>query len=107
MGILRRLSRWMGTQDHMTHIVAGNKAPGFSLQSLDNKEYSLNALMERGPVVAAFFKISCPVCQFSFPFLDRLYIRYGSDGDTFFGIFQDDAISSQKFSQEYGFTFLI
>src|SRR6266436_791462 len=107
MGILRRLSRWMGTQDHMTHIVAGNKGPGFSLQSLDNKEYSLNALMERGSVVAAFFKISCPVCQFAFPFVERLHKRYGSDGATFLGISQDDAKSSQKFAKEYGITFPI
>src|SRR3989442_12227733 len=79
MGILRRLSRWMGKQDHMTHIVAGNTAPGFSLKALDNKEYSLCTVMARGPVVAAFFKISCPVCQFTFPFLERLYRRYGGD----------------------------
>ena len=70
----------------MTHIVAGNKAPGFSLKSLDNKEYSLNTLLERGPVVAAFFKISCPVCQFTFPFLERLYKQYGDDRATFLGI---------------------
>ncbi len=107
MGILRRLSRWMGKQDHMTHIVAGNKAPGFSLKALDNKEYSLNTLMERGPVVAAFFKISCPVCQFTFPFLERLYKRYGGDGATFLGISQDDAKASQKFAKEYGITFPI
>src|SRR5229473_8051334 len=76
MGILRRLSRWMGKQDQMTNIVAGNIAPGFSLKALDNKEYSLNTLMERGPVVAAFFKVSCPVCEFTFPFLERLHKRY-------------------------------
>ncbi len=69
----------------MTHIVAGNIAPGFSLKALDNKQYSLNTLLERGPVVAAFFKISCPVCQFTFPFLERLYKRYGGDGVTFLG----------------------
>jgi len=91
----------------MTHIVAGNKAPGFSLQSLDNKEYSLSTLFERGPVVAAFFKISCPVCQFTFPFLDRLYKRYGGESVTFLGISQDDAQSSQKFAKEYGITFPI
>jgi peroxiredoxin len=107
MGILRRLSRWMGTQDHMTHIVAGNLAPIFSLKALDNKEYSLSALMERGPVVAAFFKISCPVCQFTFPFLERLHKRYGSEGATFLGISQDDARSSAKFAKEYGVTFPI
>lgn len=105
MGILRRLTRWMGKQDHMTHIVAANKAPGFSLKSFDNKEYSLNTLLERGPVVAAFFKISCPVCQFTFPFLERLHKRYGGDGATFLGISQDDAKSSQKFAKEYGITF--
>ena len=91
----------------MTHILAGNTAPGFSLKALDNKEYSVRTLLERGPVVAAFFKISCPVCQFTFPFLDRLYKRYGGEGVTFLGISQDDAQSSQKFAKEYGITFPI
>ncbi len=91
----------------MTHIVAGNTAPEFSLKALDNKEYSLNSLVERGPVVAAFFKISCPVCQFTFPFLERLYKRYGGDGVTFVGISQDDARSTTKFVKEYGVTFPI
>ena len=107
MGILRRLSRWMGKQDHMTHIVAGNTVPGFSLKALDNKEYSLNSLMERGPVVAAFFKVSCPVCQFTFPFLERLYKRYGGNGVTFLGISQDDTRATAKFAKEYGVSFPI
>ena len=91
----------------MTHIVAGNTAPGFSLKSLDNKDYSLNALLERGPVIAAFFKVSCPVCQFTFPFLERLYKRYGGDGVTFLGISQDDARATAKFAKEYGISFPI
>src|SRR5881296_3931122 len=107
MGILRRLSRWMGKQEQMMNIVAGNTAPGFSLKALDNKEYSLNTLIERGPVVVAFFKISCPVCQFTFPFLERLYRRYGGDGVTFLGISQDDARSTMSFAKEYGITFPI
>jgi peroxiredoxin len=89
----------------MTHIVAGNKAPGFSLKSLDNKEYSLNTLLERGPVVAAFFKISCPVCQFTFPFLERLYKHYGDDRATFLGVSQDDARATKDFAREYAVTF--
>jgi peroxiredoxin len=105
MGILRRLLRWRGTDDQMTHIVAGNIAPGFSLKGLDGKEYSLGALEQRGPVVAAFFKISCPVCQFTFPFLERLHKRYGGNGVTFLGISQDDAQSTKKFAAEYGVTF--
>ena len=91
----------------MTHIVAGNIAPGFSLKAVDNKEYSLNTLMERGPIVAAFFKISCPVCQFTFPFLERLYKRYGGESATFIGVSQDDARATAKFAREYGITFPI
>jgi peroxiredoxin len=105
MSILRRLSRWMGSQDQMTNIVAGNLAPGFSLKSLDNREFSLTSLLERGPVVAAFFKISCPVCQFTFPFLERLHQRYRGDNVTVVGISQDDARSTRKFASEYGVTF--
>src|ERR1700732_5415617 len=105
MGILRRLLRWRGTDDQMTHIVAGNIAPGFSLKGLDGKEYSLGALVQRGPVVAAFFKISGPVCQFTFPFLERLHKRYGENGVTFLGISQDDAQSTKKFAAEYGVIF--
>ena len=95
----------MGSQDDMTHIVAGNTAPDFSLKSLDQKEYSLRALLERGPVVAAFFKISCPVCQFTFPFLERLHQRYGSSSATFLGISQDDPRATKSFASEYGVTF--
>jgi peroxiredoxin len=89
----------------MTHIVAGNRAPGFSLKSLDGKEHSLNDLLQRGPVVAAFFKVSCPVCQFTFPFLERLHKRYGGDGVTFLGISQDDARDTKDFAKEFGVTF--
>jgi len=105
MSILRRLSRWMGSKDDMTHIVAGNTAPEFSLKSLDQKQYALRTLLERGPVVAVFFKVSCPVCQFTFPFLERLHERYGSGGATFLGISQDDARATKGFASEYGVTF--
>ena len=89
----------------MTHLAPGNPAPEFSLKSLDQKEYSLRALLERGPVVTAFFKISCPVCQFTFPFLERLHQYYGSSGVTVLGVSQDDARATKSFASEYGVTF--
>jgi peroxiredoxin len=89
----------------LTHIETGHAAPRFSLQSLDGKEYSLGTLLEKGPVVAAFFKISCPVCQFTFPYLQRLFERYGSGGVSFLGISQDDARNTKAFNKEYGITF--
>ena len=95
----------MGAQDGMTNIVAGGTAPGFSLKALDGKEYSLGKLMQRGPVMAAFFKISCPVCQFTFPFIERLYKRYGSDDVAFVGISQDSAADTKDFARTFGVTF--
>ena len=89
----------------MTHIVAGNVAPGFSLKGLDGKERSLRGLLDEGPVVTAFFKISCPVCQFTFPFLERLHTSYGGDGVTILGVSQDDAKDTKRFASEFGVTF--
>jgi peroxiredoxin len=100
----RFLSRILLSEGQMTHIVAGNKAPDFSLNDSNGKDYSLSVLLEKGPVVAAFFKISCPVCQFTFPFLERLHQRYGKTA-TFLGISQDDAKATKKFTDEYGVTF--
>jgi peroxiredoxin len=91
----------------MTHVNAGQTAPEFSLKGIDGKIYSLEELRRKGPVLAAFFKISCPVCQFTFPFLQRLYERYGSDDVTFLGISQDDAKATAGFAKQYGITFPI
>jgi peroxiredoxin len=105
MSLLRRIARWVQAEENMTHIVAGNLAPGFSLKGFDGKERSLQVLLDQGPTVVAFFKVSCPVCQFTFPFLERLYRTYGGDGVTIVGISQDDAKATQKFASEYGVTF--
>jgi peroxiredoxin len=105
MSIYRRLQRWLGAEDRMTRIVPGDVAPGFSLKSIDGKEFSLNAALQRGTVVLAFFKVSCPVCKFTFPFLQRLYKLYGGDGVTFLGVSQDNAGASREFANEFGVTF--
>src|ERR1700693_3836282 len=107
MGILQRLSRWVGSSKKMTTIVFGQAAPDFSLKSIDGTKYSLPELLTRGPVFVSFFKVSCPVCQFTFPFLERLYKRYGSKDVTFLGISQDDARSTKEFADEHGVTFPI
>jgi peroxiredoxin len=105
MALSRWISRILRTDGEMTHIEVGNTAPAFSLKDHNGQSYSLAALLEKGPVVAAFFKISCPVCQFTFPFIERLYKRYGGEGVTFVGISQDDAKATKKFASEYGVTF--
>ena len=107
MSILRSLTRWLGAHDGMTHIAAGNPAPNFSLRSLDAAEFSLARALKKGPVVLAFFKVSCPVCKFTFPFLERLYARYKSDAVTFLGVSQDSASATRDFAESFGVTFPI
>src|SRR5437016_7322533 len=89
----------------MANVRTGDKAPNFELKDLDGKRVSLQEALKRGPVVATFFKVSCPVCQFTFPFLERLFKAYASDQTTFWAISQDDARDTQEFYAEYGVTF--
>jgi peroxiredoxin len=49
--------------------------------------------------------VSCPVCQFTFPFVERLFERYGSAPLTIWGISQDDARDTNDFRQELELTF--
>src|SRR5271168_1672430 len=105
MALLRRLAQLLGADKPMTTIAAGAIAPNFALTSLAGEEFSLSNAMKSGPVVAAFFKVSCPVCQFTFPFLERIYQRYGGEGVAFLGISQDDARATSRFNEDYGVTF--
>jgi peroxiredoxin len=89
----------------MSKIQVGQDAPGFALESVGGEPFSLAEALKRGPVVAVFFKISCPVCQFTFAFIERLFKGYGGDRVTFVGISQDDAGATEEFRNEYGVTF--
>jgi peroxiredoxin len=89
----------------MTKFIAGHTVPMFSLDGADGTSRSLQEALSRGPAVLAFFKISCPVCQFTFPFLERLHGMFKGDAVTFLGISQDDARDTKDFNEEYGVTF--
>ena len=83
-------------------LEAGAKAPEFRLAQLDGGELSLAEIVARGPALLAFFKISCPVCQLTFPFLERVH-QAGSL--PVYGISQDDAKDTRDFAQRYGVAF--
>ncbi len=60
----------------------------------------------RGPVIAAFLKVSCPVCQLAFPYLERIFKAYSKSGRfTMVGISQDSAADTTAFVRQYGVTF--
>src|SRR5271154_4853827 len=85
----------------MAVLSPGKTAPDISLKALTGATETLQEALKKGPVVAAFFKVSCPTCQFTAPFLERLHETYGGEKFTLWGISQDDAADTSDFCQEF------
>jgi peroxiredoxin len=83
-------------------LQAGDLAPGFTLFDLEGQKHSLGALLENGPVLLAIYKISCPVCQLTMPFLERL----ASGALQIVSISQDEDGATIKFMNKFGLTMM-
>jgi peroxiredoxin len=72
----------------------GALAPDIDLPDLSGGRWVLREALQHGPVVLAFFKISCPTCQLTLPFLQRF--------PQLIAISQDDAADTHEFQQRFG-----
>jgi peroxiredoxin len=77
----------------------GTPAPDIRLPKLGGGEESLHSL---APVLLAFFKITCPICQFTLPYLDRV-----RPGIQVYGVSQNDADDTREFADYYNVKFPI
>src|SRR5437899_1710457 len=89
----------------MPALAPGATAPDISLSTLDGRQLSLDGAESSTPVVAAFFKVGCPTCQYAFPYLERIYKAYPKDKVTFVGVSQDTKNDTAEFTKQYGVTF--
>ena len=89
----------------MPALTAGTRAPEVSLPLLSGGKFNLAEALKHGPVLLAFFKISCPVCQMTFPYLERIHKQLGASKLQVVGVSQNDAGSTSGFCKEYGVTF--
>jgi peroxiredoxin len=89
----------------MPALTIGAAAPDFKLNSLEGKAFSLKEALTRGPAVLAFFKVSCPTCQYAFPFYERLCKAYKNRHVTLLGVSQNAAQETAAFAKEFGITF--
>jgi peroxiredoxin len=96
-----------GGRTRMPALAPGKAAPDFQLPILDGKTFYLKEALVQGPVVLAFFKGSCPTCQYAFPFYERLFQAYKNRHVTLVGISQNDAKDTTAFAKEFGVTFPI
>src|SRR5271166_4524601 len=81
----------------MATLSTGVRAPGFTLPTVGGKPVTLDEALQKGPVVLAFFKVSCPVCQYAFPFLERVYRANQGANVTVLGISQDNQGDTKEF----------
>jgi len=86
-------------------LQVGAQAPDFRLLDLDNRIWSLEEILADGPAVISFFKISCPVCHMTFPYLERMHANTAASGLRFFGVSQDGKEATVEFNREFGITF--
>jgi peroxiredoxin len=77
----------------------GARAPDFRLQRLEGGEVAPGESMANGPVLLAFYKVSCPVCQLTLPFLERIHT---AGRLAIFAISQNDAEDTREFNRYYG-----
>ena len=81
---------------------AGDRAPDFTLaDAARGASVSLADILKNGPALLAFFKISCPVCQLTLPYLQRI----SGGGLQVIGISQDEARDTAAFNSKYGVSF--
>jgi peroxiredoxin len=102
---MKWLDRIFGGPKDMAALPAGSKAPDISLPALDGGRFSLQDALNKGPVLVAFFKVSCPVCQYTFPYLERIYKSQGDKKVSIVGVSQNDQRETAAFLKEYGVSF--
>ncbi|MCU1234528.1 MAG: Redoxin domain protein [Candidatus Solibacter sp.] len=92
----------MGSRRQSSLPNAGTLAPGFRLAKLEGGETTLAELTANGPVLLAFFKVTCPVCQMAMPYLERLHQEGGL---RVYGISQNNAEDTREFNERFGVSF--
>jgi peroxiredoxin len=81
---------------------AGTTAPEFTLPLLNGGEASLGQIISGREALLAFFKISCPVCQLTLPYLERIH---SAGAISIYGVSQNDATDTFDFVRDYNLSF--
>jgi peroxiredoxin len=102
---MKWLSTLVGGRRKMPALIHGTKAPDFALDAIDGSRFSLADSLTRGPVLAVFFKVSCPVCQYAFPYFERVYKSFRSQKLAIVGISQNPKSDTLDFIRKYAVTF--
>jgi len=87
---------------HRRVLHAGARVDDFTLPRLDGGEATLREITANGPALLAFFKVNCPVCQMTLPYLERIH---AAGRLPVYAISQNGAEDTQDFNRHFGITF--
>jgi peroxiredoxin len=94
----------MASKKQNSMLTEGAAAPEFKLRDLSSAQHTRSEISGGHPILLAFFKVACPTCQYTFPFLERLYRGRSNRDIGMYAISQDDAESTREFQQEFKIT---
>ena len=90
----------------MEHLPEGSSAPDFELPTAGGSSFRLSRQTENGPVLLAFFKVSCPTCQLTLPVIEQLFDGFDEGArPTIWAVSQDDAGDTMEFVRRFGLSF--
>jgi peroxiredoxin len=82
-------------------LKVGATVPDFQILDVDGEITSLDHILSRGAALLVAFKVSCPTCQLTLPFLERLY----AERVNIVGISQDNAKTTVDFAKRLNLQF--
>lgn len=83
-------------------LPAGRQAPDFELTSTSGETESLGAILRERPAVLVFFKINCPTCQLTMPFVQRMANDASPESPRLLPISQNNLKDTADFLQHFG-----
>lgn len=86
----------------MATRVAGDALVDFTFQGVDGKQYSTAEARQQGLLLLVFYKVECPVCQFTHPYLEKFQQAYAGKGFQIWGVSQNDADATVRYARTYG-----
>ena len=82
-------------------LAAGAKVPELSFTIPSGERETLAKARANGSILFVFYKGSCPVCQMTFPFLQRL----AAGNFPIIAVSQDSPADTEQFRKRFGVTF--
>ena len=87
---------------HRKLLHSGARIADFTLARLEGGKATLQEITAGGAALLAFFKVNCPVCQLTFPYLERIH---AAGRLPVYGISQNGPEDTRDFNRHFGITF--